>query len=557
MNDAVNDNPLRDPVRDSTAKKHSVLGSAKIISGCILLSRILGFVRDMLCSGFFGWIWDAFALAFTIPNLFRRLFGEGALSSAFIPTFSDYLQHKERSETQNFINIIATALAVLLSLIALLVIGVSFIIPYLFKSAQYPEYVPLFAKLLRIMIPYLPIICLVALLSAILNSLKHFTMPALASVVLNISWIAAFIIAPLVSADRQQQVVIIAWAIIIGGLLELVMQIPVLLKYKIGYKPKLDLKHPGVKEILRLMGPATFGLAVFQINLLVDYMIALYFVRTEGAISALYFGNRIMQFPLALIGISMAIAVFPYLAECVSRNNICEMKQELSRSLRLTMFIALPASIGLIVLAQPLVDLSFNVLPKLLFKVKGFTEQPVHRTTMVLAFYALGIWAYCGLQIITRAFYAFKDMKTPVKIGIRVVFANFILNIIFVQFLQEGGIALGTAITSIVNFFILFWMIQKNIGKWERSDLARSFVINGIITILMGVVCYLSLFFFPYKLQDATKEALLWIGLMRLFIPLFVGMGFYMLVASIFKRPELKELWYGLGMRKSSANTPK
>jgi putative peptidoglycan lipid II flippase len=132
-----------------------------------------------------------------------------------------------------------------------------------------------------------------------------------------------------------------------------------------------------------------------------------------------------------------------------------------------------------------------------------------------------------------------------------IVFANFILNIILVQFLQEGGIALATAITAIANFFILFWLIQKNIGKWERSDLSHSFLVNGVITILMGTVCYLTLVFFPYQLQDAAKENLLLVGLMRLFIPLFVGIIFYMLVTAILKRPELKELWQGLGLRKS------
>jgi putative peptidoglycan lipid II flippase len=526
-------------------QKHSVIGSARIISASILLSRILGFIRDMLCTGFFGWVWDAFVLAFTIPNMFRRLFGEGALSSAFIPTFSDYLHNKERSETQNFVNIIVTALAVLLLAIAGFIIIISLFFPVFLTSTKSPEFIPLFSHLLRIMIPYMPIICLVALLSAILNSLKHFMMPALASVVLNISWIAAFIVAPLISSNQQTQVIIISWAIIVGGLLELLMQIPVLMKYKIGYKPKLDFKHPGVKEIRRLMGPATFGLAIFQINLVVDRIIAQIFAG-EGAISALYFGDRIMQFPLALIGISMAVAVFPYLAECVAKNDLCAMKDQLGKSLRLTMYIALPASIGLIIIAQPLVDFAFNIAPRVLLKTSGFSEHSTMRTTYVLAFFSLGVWAYCGLQIVTRAFHAFKDMKTPVKVGVRIVIMNFILNLILVQFLQEGGVALATAISAITNFFVLFWLIQKKIGDWTGSDLSKAFLFNGLITLAMGVVCYFVLIILPVAGQGVVGKALLWSGLIRVIVPLSVGIIFYLVVTALFKRSEFKELMQGI-----------
>ncbi|MCK4908849.1 MAG: murein biosynthesis integral membrane protein MurJ, partial [Planctomycetes bacterium] len=181
-----------------TAKQKSVFGAARIISGSIFLSRILGFVRDILCAGFFGWVWDAFIFAFTIPNLFRRLFGEGALSAAFIPTFSHYLENKPRPDTLRFISAVITSLVTILSLMAGLIILGTFILPAVLPTvlpATYPaEFTLFFAKLLRILIPYLPIICLVALLGALLNTLKHFTMPALASVVLNISWIAGFFI---------------------------------------------------------------------------------------------------------------------------------------------------------------------------------------------------------------------------------------------------------------------------------------------------------------------------------------------------------------------------
>jgi len=532
-----------------SASQSTIGGSARILSGCILLSRILGFIRDMLCGGFFGWVWDAFVLAFTIPNLFRRLFGEGALSSAFIPTFSDYLTHKPQSETQRFINIVTTTLAVILGGIALIIIGVSFLLPQVMTSDKNPDYIPLFALLLRIMIPYLPIICLVALLTAILNSLKHFVVPALASVVLNISWIAAFVIAPLMTKDPERQVVIIAWAIIIGGVFELLMQIPPLLARGFSYKPAWQFNHPGVKETMRLMGPATFGLAVFQINLLVDYIIALSFVRTDGAISALYFGNRIMQFPLALIGISLATASFPFLTEYVSRNNLVELKKEVGRTLRLAMFVAIPAGIGLIVLVGPIVDLGFNILPKVMFKAKGFDAGATSRTALVLAFYSLGIWAYCGLQIINRVFYAFKDTKTPVRVGIWTVAANLVLNIILVQFLAEGGIALATAVTAMANFFILFYLAQKKIAVpssdasgqgWQREDFSLPFLKSLVVSLVMGNFCYLALFG-SYHL--VTGMPLVLGGIIQVCLPLLVGVISYFVLSWFLQRAQLKEFW--------------
>jgi putative peptidoglycan lipid II flippase len=539
-------------------KETTVAGSARIISACIMLSRILGFVRDMLFTTFFGWVSDAFFFAFMIPNLFRKLFGEGALSSAFIPTFSDYIHNKERSETQRFLNIIITTLTIFLLFISAVVIAFSFLIPdmaNMFPSQKDPGFYPLFASLLRIMIPYMPIICLVALLTAILNSLKHFVIPALASVVLNISWICAFLVAPLFSSVPEKQVVIVAWGIIIGGLLELVMQIPPLIKRKITYKPQVDFRNEGFKKILKLMGPATFGLAIVQINLMVDVLIARIFVKEDGAISALYFSNRIMQLPLAIIGISMAIAVFPFLAEYISKKNISGMKQELAKSLRLTMFVAIPASIGLVVLCVPAIDLVYNILPKYLFHSKGLDISAVTRTAATLACYAIGIWAYGGLQIINRAFYAFNDMKIPVKVGVRMIIMNVILNLVLVQYMQEAGIALATALTAMANFFTLFYLLQKKtcagettvFGKWQRNEFSKSFISGFIIALIMGAGCYLILLAMPGPID---KAEILWGGLMKVVIPVTGGVILYMLISLVFARESLREFWVNLGLKR-------
>ncbi|MDI6788843.1 MAG: murein biosynthesis integral membrane protein MurJ, partial [Planctomycetota bacterium] len=510
----------------------SVISSASVISACIFLSRVLGFLRDVLCSGFFGPVWDAFIFAFTIPNLFRRLFGEGALSSAFIPTLSNYLNNKERSETLRFINIIITLLFGFLCLIAGGVIIFTFIIPIIFPTSTASEKIlsPLFLKLLRIMIPYLPLICLVALLQAILNSLKHFLAPALASVVLNICWIGGFIVAHLVNtADENYKVMIIAWAILIGGVMEVIIQLPALVKNKITYKPQISFNHPGLKEVLRLMLPTVFGLAVFQINLICDYLIAVIFVPESGAISALYYGNRMMQFPFALIGISLATAVFPYLADYIARNDINGMLAEYQKALKAALFVGIPASVGLIVLSEPIIRWAFYSIPSSLFQIKAFTPEAINRTSNVLLCYSIGIWAYGAVQITNRAFYALKDMTTPVRIGVFTVLINITLNLILVFPLKEAGISLATTISSVLNMVILLIVLGRRSGNINLlSCLVKALIKPLLCGLLMGVVCYLGLLYLPRYLPPITTvlaETIFLIGLVALGIVSYLAIS--------------------------------
>ncbi|MFH0889483.1 MAG: murein biosynthesis integral membrane protein MurJ, partial [Planctomycetota bacterium] len=486
-------------------------------------------------------VWDAFIFAFTIPNLFRRLFGEGALSAAFIPTLSSYLNEKSRSETIRFINIIITLLFGVLCIIAGLVILTTFIIPIVAPSfvESSKMFSPIFLKLLRIMIPYLPLICLVALLQAVLNSLKHFMMPALASVVLNICWIAGFIIAGQVSTTDENKVTIIAWAILIGGLFEVIIQIPPLIKNKITYKPEISFNHPGLKEVLRLMLPTILGLAVFQINLMFDYIIAQIFIPESGAISALYYGNRMMQFPFALIGVSLATAVFPFLADYAARKDLKGMFNELTKALRIALFVGLPASVGLIILAEPIIHWSFYTMPASLFHIKAFSTEAVFRTSNVLVFYAIGIWSYGAVQIINRAFYSLKDMTTPVKVGIYTVVINLVLNIILVMPLKESGIALATTISSILNLIVLLYILNKVAVPMSSGRLLLSFF-TGLLSplicsLLMGVVCYVGLHYLP-RGETLLAETIITITLVVLGSISYLGFSY------LFQRSILKEI---------------
>lgn len=521
----------------------SVISSASVISACILLSRILGFVRDMLCTGFFGMAWDAFVLAFQIPNLFRRLFGEGALSAAFIPTFSQYIHNKTHPETMRFLSVMITILFGFLALVAGLVIGGTLIAPVIAPSLKAHPFIMMSFKLLRIMIPYMPLICLVALLQAILNSYKHFTMPALASVVLNICWIGGFVIAARIGTTDENKVLIMAWAILIGGVMEVLMQIPALWAKKVTYKPAVDLAHPGFREVLRLMGPTVFGLAVFQINLVMDYVIAKAFIPESGAISALYFGNRLMQFPFALIGVSLATVIFPLLAEYVAKNDIKGMARQFSHSLSLALFVAIPASVGLIVLARPLIHWAFYVLPGGLFKIEAFSAESIQRTAAVLLFYSLGIWAYSAVQLVNRAFYSLKDMKTPVTVGIYTVGANFILNIILVQFLKESGIALATSIAAVLNLVILLKLLGKRINAAVPeihqglflSHFMKAMILPLVFSLIMGGVCYWGLGLLPES-ERIGPETIRIVGLVVL------GAACYALLSLVFQRKLVKEI---------------
>ena len=545
------------PAQAAPQKKTSVIKNAGVISACILLSRILGFIRDVLISGFFGKALDAFVFAFQIPNLFRKLFGEGALSAAFIPTLSHYLNEKPYAETIRFINIMITLLFGFLSLIAGLVILTTFALPALFPSFMAAQgFSELFLKLLRIMIPYLPLVCVVALLQAVLNSLKHFMMPALASVVLNICWIGGFLVADKIGTSDENKVAIMAWSILVGGVMEIAIQIPILLKKKITFKPIIDFKHPGLKEVLTLMLPTVFGLAVFQVNLFMDSIIAKAFIKDAGALSALYLGNRLMQFPFALIGISLATALFPYLAELAAKKDYSGMMSELSKALRIVLFVGIPASLGLMILAELIVHWSFFTLPTALFPKRVVDINAIARTTNVLIFYSLGIWSYGAVQIINRAFYSLKDMKTPVKIGIYTVIANVVLNIALVFPFKESGIALATTISSIMNLAILLYVLNRKANRLTSAaappmsllgSLAKQSILPLICSLLMCAICLAGLRYIP-KYDSLIGDTIKTLSLVT------VGALSYLGFSYLIQHKSIKEIIFGRHSGKTSTN---
>ncbi|MHC4268796.1 MAG: murein biosynthesis integral membrane protein MurJ [Planctomycetota bacterium] len=536
-------------------EKKSFLKSAKTVSLCTLLSRILGLARDIVCASFFGTslAWDAFVVAFKIPNLFRRLFGEGALSAAFIPVFTEYLETKDKKDAWELVNVTGTLLFIILgSLVVLAEITFS-VIPSVFSLNQKWELV---LSLLLITFPYVLFICMVAFAMAVLNSLKHFLMPALAPVALNVCWIlGAIFLTPLFGDTLDNKIFGIAIAILIGGMIQLAMQLPVLKKERISFRLSLNFSHPGLRRIVALMLPIIFGLAVVQINVLMDSLIAISFAKPPGgaesfsiagktipypletgAASVLYYGDRLIQFPLGVFGIAMATAVFPFFSTYAARKDWTSFTETLNQAVRVVLFIGIPASLGLILLRGPLVEL--------FYERNAFTEESTYRTANVILFYSLGVWAYSASHVIIRAFYSIQDTVTPVKIGAAIIVLNLILNLTLIWFLREGGLALATATSAIIQIIILFSILHRKLKITGHKQIFLSALKTIIATFLMCITCWITLKMVP------TGNGELIIKFARLLIPLIASLIAFFTVAFLLKSEELKYLYTSMRKKK-------
>ncbi len=536
-------------------EKMNFLKSAKTVSLCTLLSRILGLARDIICASFFGTslAWDAFVVAFKIPNLFRRLFGEGALSAAFIPVFTEYLETKGKKDAWELINITGTLLFIILGgLVVLAEISFS-IIPTVFSLNQKWDLV---LSLLMVTFPYVLFICMVAFAMAVLNSLKHFLMPALAPVALNICWImGVLLLTPVFGNTLDKKIFGVAIAILIGGMIQLAIQLPVLAREGINFKPSLYFAHPGLKRILALMLPIIFGLAAVQINVLMDSVIALTFAKPPGgsesflvagisipypletgAASVLYYGDRLIQFPLGVFGIAMATAVFPFFSTHAARKDWTNFTDTFNQAIRVVLFIGIPASVGLILLRMPLVEL--------FYERNAFTAESTYRTTTVILFYSLGVWAYSASHVTVRAFYSMQDTLTPVKVGAAMVGLNLILNLTLIWFLREGGLALATAISATVQIIILFAILQKKLNITEYKHIFASILKTLIATFFMCITCWITLKIIP------TGDGKLMIKFIRLLIPLATALTAFFTVSFLLKSEELRYLYTSLLKKK-------
>jgi putative peptidoglycan lipid II flippase len=440
-------------------KQHQLARSAGIFTGATLLSRILGYARDSTVAYFFGAgaTADAFYIAFRFSNFFRRLLGEGAMAVSFIPVFSEYREKHGSEETQRLLSVMFTTLFVVLAVLTLLGIAAAPALTRLIATGleRTPERFALTVTLTRYMFPFLLFICLAALMTGVLNSFRSFFLPALAPACLSIAEIAYLLLMAFhLPIDRQA--LGLALAVSVGGLLQFGIQVPGL--YRRGYRLSFawDLGHRGLRRIGALMLPAMVGVSADQINALVDTRFASYL--EIGAQAALYNSNRVMQLPLALFGVALSQVSLPVMSAYVARGATRDVKETLNFSLRLTLFMILPATVGLAVLGEPIV--------KVLFEHGRFTPQATALTTWALLFFSLGLAAYASVKILASAFYAYQDTRVPVSVAAGCVAVNIAMNWILLKHthMGVGGLALSTSTASWINAGILFWLLRRRLG---------------------------------------------------------------------------------------------
>ncbi len=433
-------------------------------------------IRDIVSAKSFGtsWQWDAFTYAFMLPNFMRRLVGEGALSSAFIPIYAEVRQREGEEAGFRFANVIFTLLFWgLVGFLLFVEIGILFLL----QASALPPAVRLTCELLQLLFPYLLFISLCALAMGILNSHHHFFSPSLSPIILDLIWIAGVLwVSPLGGPKPEERIFLLAICIFVSGAIQLGVQIPFLVRH--GFHPRFlfDIFHPALRQVGKLLLPSILGFSVVQINILVDMTLA--FWVGPGANSALWYGNRLMQFPLGVFAIAMGTALLPAISHHTARQEIEEAKRTLSFALRSIFLIIFPATVGLIVLRTPIVQL--------LFERGEFDAASTARTSFVLLCYTIGLFAYSGQKLIVTGFYALQDTKTPMKVGALALVINVVFNLILMGPLKEGGLALATSISGIFNFLCLIFLFQRRIAGLElRGILVSSGKIFGA-SLLMG-----------------------------------------------------------------------
>ena len=449
------------------------------MGGATLLSRIFGFIRDMIVAQFFGagMATDAFFVAFRIPNLLRRLVGEGALTASFIPVYTEYITQRPPEEGREFVRatfwLLAVFLLALTGLGILLAPGIVKVMAYGFS--QEPEKLGLTVFLTRLMFPYIFFIGLAALAMGVLNSWKHFFAPALAPVLLNLSIILCVLV---FNPFLSEPILTLALGVLLGGIAQLVFQWPFLKRKGIVFGFRFEPSHPGVKRVAALMAPSVLGLAVTQLNVLVSTFLASYL--PEGSVSYLYYADRLLEFPMGIFAIAVATAVLPVMSEQAARKDWENLRETLSFALRLVFFVTLPAMIGLIVLRQPILNL--------LFQRGAFTAHSAEMTAQALLYYSVGLAGFAGVRIIIPAFYSLQDTKTPVKIAFAALVANAVLGALLMHPLQHGGLALATSLAAGMNFALLVFLLRKKMGRIGLGKIVRSFLKSLGASLLMGSV---------------------------------------------------------------------
>ena len=430
----------------------NLLRALATVSSLTTASRVLGYLRDFVIARAFGagLYTDAFFVAFRIPNLLRRLFAEGAFSQAFVPVLAEQKNKATPEETRRLIDGVGTLL--FLALMAAALLGIVLAWPIVWISAPGfstdPVKFDLTVRMLRITFPYIAFISLVALSAGLLNTWNRFSVPAITPALLNV----AFIVGALAFADRfDPPVVVLAWAVFAGGVLQLGFQIPFLLRLGILPRWRLDLRHPGVRRVLTLMMPAAFGVSVSQLSLLINTIFASFLV--SGSVSWLYYADRLMEFPAGVLGVALGTILLPSLSKYHADADHAEYSRLLDWGLRVTVLLAVPAAVGLAVMALPLIAA--------LFRYGRFAAADAFLTREALVAYSIGLVGMMAVKILAPGFYARQNIATPVKIGIFTLVVTQLMNLAFIGPLKHAGLALAVGLGACLNAGFLFYALRK------------------------------------------------------------------------------------------------
>jgi putative peptidoglycan lipid II flippase len=528
------DAKAKDPTGSPPMRRgHWVLSAGKLSLGT-MASRILGIVRDILRAYLFGTgiAADAFTVAFRLPNMLRALFAEGALSAAFVPVLTETMEHGERDEWKRLVLNCAMLLALTLTLVSLLgVLVAPYLIPIIVPGyAKVAGKIELTVMLTRWLFPYIFFIGLATLAMGTLNSLRRFTTPAMSAAVLNVAMIGAMAyVCPRMGPEPSHMILGLAWGVLVGGALQLGIQIPPLLRHRLVVRFRMSLRDPRVRRIGLLMIPGVIGMGVAEINAFVDTFLGS--LLPSGSVAALEYGHRVMQLPLGVFAVALGTAVLPTLSRYAARNETESLESAFNLSLRLTVFILLPITGLFILVHQPLLQL--------LFDRGAFADgRSLELTSLAFVFYTVGLCAYGAVKVIVPVFYSRQNTRTPVRTAATAMAANVVLNVILMQFLQLGGLALATALSSMLNVALLLRALRRQYGLKPGREVvrtARRALAASVAAVGVGALGLLLSARLP--IEQAFVHALV-----KLVVTLVLGGATYLIVSHMLGSDEMRFL---------------
>ena len=509
-----------------------VAKSAATVSVAVMCSRVLGLIREQVFAGLFGagYAYDSFVVAFRIPNLLRDLFGEGALSAAFVSVFSDYDANRSKEDTWRLASNVLCFFVVAISLITLL--GMLFsdqIVALLapdFGSVEGKA--ELTSTMTVIMMPFLLFISLAAVVMGILNTKNRFFIPALASSFFNLgSIIGGTALAFILPKYGYPAIVGMAFGTLIGGFLQLGVQVPVLKKVGFRFTPVLNLSDPGLRRVLKLMIPATIGLSATQINIFINTNFAS--SCAEGSVSWLNYAFRLVQLPIGLFGVAISIAALPVLARQASTNNLDQMRTTFVSSLTMVFCLTVPATIGLIILAEPII--------RVIFERGAFTAADTQATAIALSLYGVGLFAYSANKVIVPVYYAINATRYPVIASFLAIGFNVLIIINTIDYFQHRAIALSTSAVMIINFIFLMTVLYRRIDGFPLKKLSV-----GLVKITVAATAMTFVLLFSYKFFAAQFHRTILHQIAFLLLLIFLSAASYTLVLQLLGLQELKDI---------------